>query len=244
MTVYIGSKGNVEQKVNVTLPIHPSLMHAYEILEPYYRECISRQRLLDQVGGNMILQQLDDKLRYEVQDILLSGDLNSDNTTENGESHIDRFQQFKKKIQLINQKYGNQTKVNNQHKAMITSARTAVYKAVFSTIYPRLDINVSKQMNHLLKAPFCVHPKTGRICVPIDPQDIDTFDPITTPPTLATLCEELSHVDSTSNSKYWQQTSLKSHIEYFYRFVNNLIAEERQESKRTKGVKSEANIDF
>jgi DNA primase small subunit len=29
----------------------------------------------------------------------------------------------------------------------------------------------------LLKAPFCVHPKTGRVCVPVDPLKVDEFDP-------------------------------------------------------------------
>jgi len=42
-----------------------------------------------------------------------------------------------------------------------------------ASLYPRFDVNVSKFRNHLLKAPFSIHPKTGNISVPIDPRNLD-----------------------------------------------------------------------
>ena len=56
--------------------------------------------------------------------------------------------------------------------------------------YPRFDMEVSKRRNHLLKAPFCVHPATGRVCVPVDPEKVSEFDPEKVP-TVGMLLREL-----------------------------------------------------
>ena len=43
----------------------------------------------------------------------------------------------------------------------------------------------------ILKSPFCVHPKTGRVCVPINIVDkLDEFDPFDGVPILPQLMEE------------------------------------------------------
>eukprot|EP00397_Hematodinium_sp_SG-2012_P046394 GEMP01052396.1.p1 GENE.GEMP01052396.1~~GEMP01052396.1.p1 ORF type:complete len:277 (+),score=52.54 GEMP01052396.1:515-1345(+) len=62
--------------------------------------------------------------------------------------------------------------------------------------YPRLDIAVSKTMNHMLKIPFCVHPGTGRICVPIcDPENF-SFSNV---PTLAQYVDEFERTGTSES---------------------------------------------
>lgn len=41
-----------------------------------------------------------------------------------------------------------------------------------------------------MQAPFCVHPKTGKVCVPIDPQRSSAFDPDAVPK-IDTISQEL-----------------------------------------------------
>jgi DNA primase small subunit len=68
--------------------------------------------------------------------------------------------------------------------------RYALEDIILQYTYPRLDAEVSKHRNHLLKAPFCIHPKTSRVCVPIDPAKIDGFDPSSVP-TVGQLLREI-----------------------------------------------------
>merc|ERR1711865_1182136 len=88
------------------------------------------------------------------------------------------------------------------------AAKLMLKEIIIQYSYPRLDINVSKQMNHLLKSPFVVHPKTGRVCVPIDLAKIDSFDPAEVP-TIGRLVEELNQPGDPRN------TSLKEYTHFF-----------------------------
>lgn len=111
---------------------------------------------------------------------------------------------------------------------------------VLEYTYPRLDAEVSKHLNHLLKSPFCVHPKTGRICVPIDPKDVDRFDPFEVP----TVTELLGQIDKWAAGgqedgdalekkvQDWEKTRLKPYVEYFRGFVGGLIKEEMGGKRR------------
>ena len=52
---------------------------------------------------------------------------------------------------------------------------------ILTFLYPRLDAHVSTDIGHLLKSPFCVHPKTGKVCVPFKTENLNTFDPFSSP---------------------------------------------------------------
>jgi DNA primase small subunit len=93
-------------------------------------------------------------------------------------------------------------------------------------LYPRLDINVSKGTNHLLKAPFCVHPKTGKVCVPFNPSLVQKFDPVTVP-TINLLLDEINAFDEKSNEeksriKDYKKTSMFKGIVIFEEFLRKL----------------------
>jgi DNA primase small subunit len=82
--------------------------------------------------------------------------------------------------------------------AVLTAAMEDI---ILQYTYPRLDENVSKKRNHLLKAPFCVHPKTGRVCVPVDPERIEEFDPEAVP-TVTQLLGELDSIVESSDQHH------------------------------------------
>ncbi|KAJ2549577.1 p48 polypeptide of DNA primase, partial [Coemansia sp. RSA 1836] len=83
--------------------------------------------------------------------------------------------------------------------------------------YPRLDENVTTHVNHLLKSPFCIHPKTGRVCTPIATDQFDSFDPFAVP-TLAQVLREANESGSSAKS-----SSMAPYIGVFEDFVSTVL---------------------
>ncbi|OQR68065.1 DNA primase small subunit-like [Tropilaelaps mercedesae] len=98
-------------------------------------------------------------------------------------------------------------------------------EVLFHLLYPRLDVNVSTGVNHLLKAPFCLHPKTGRVCVPINVETVDEFDPFNVPTGISLIGELDAYARGESeNLADFKKTSLRPYVEYFSRFICRLLA--------------------
>ena len=104
-------------------------------------------------------------------------------------------------------------------------------------------MEVSKKLIHLLKSPFVVHPKTGRVCVPIDVNKLDRFNPIGVP----TVTELLGEIDEWDGKRRqedeaeakeeggqegkkvpdYEKTRLRPYVEYFKAHVTALLKDER-----------------
>nr|BAC76768.1 DNA primase catalytic subunit [Coprinopsis cinerea] len=113
-----------------------------------------------------------------------------------------------------------------------TQLMHAMEDIILHYTYPRIDAEVSKHRNHLLKAPFCVHPKTGRVCVPVDPAKIDEFDPEKVP-TVGQLLTELDEMipvdgDNASESELAARTSLGKYIQMLDQHASGILDAKRK----------------
>uniref|UniRef100_A0A0N5BPT5 DNA primase n=1 Tax=Strongyloides papillosus TaxID=174720 RepID=A0A0N5BPT5_STREA len=97
---------------------------------------------------------------------------------------------------------------------------------ILKVVYPRLDVNVSSSTNHLLKSPFCVHPKTGTVAVPLDLEKLESIK-LESFPTVEKLVNEVREncplTQCEINNEKYKTTSLAPYVEIFEGFVNNCI---------------------
>ncbi|XP_053704685.1 DNA primase small subunit [Synchiropus splendidus] len=202
------------KKVVLSDPIHPFIRESLSVVERYFpkyalqdQDILSGKKSVDKVLG-LIPEDARKELQQDFQN------------EKKPESRWKLIQDQAKR------KQGTSKKGHHFEKEIM-----------LQYCYPRLDVNVSKGVNHLLKSPFSVHPKTGRISVPIDLKHLDSFDPFAVP-TISMICEELDRPkpgeeeeayekeseDGAEKRKIrdYKRTSLAKYVKFFDQFLDDL----------------------
>ncbi|SAM07389.1 hypothetical protein [Absidia glauca] len=202
----------VDRKVRLPSTLHPSLERSLEIIKPYFIPLIlNRQGVLDtrDQWQKMLKIIADEGTRRELDESW------SDDASLSARAKWDELKSL----------------VSDTAKSFDTTTRDII----FQYLYPRLDEKVTTHINHLLKSPFCVHPKTH-------PAECDSFDPLTVP-TLTTLAKEINEYtprnDNDRKGQDFKKTSLKPYIDIFEKFVHQLVMESQREKRAATAMKSD-----
>jgi DNA primase small subunit len=212
-------KGNQDGRAKMSEDAHhPSVKASYALLKEHFEKSyLPAQQLLETPDGiERVLQYVPHE---DVRDRMRTkwGSSRPGSKAAPDTSHLSLSTQrwleleaeVKKTADKINKSAG--LGAAQREKELVGSLRNIV----MAFCYPRLDVEVSKKMNHLLKAPFCVHPKTGRVCVPINPKTMWKFTPEKVVH-VETLVQEI-HSKRAQGEKHpdWRVTSLAPEVKYF-----------------------------
>lgn len=203
--------------------LHPSLERAYATLQGLdedtdrdlsFESLLVEQEWLEPPQLDKFLDMMgDEDLKEEILEKL-----------NRGKKSATQMEKWEVVLGKIEKPMNEETRKKRGKKGTPT-AQDILMHLHFKLLYPRLDINVSKMMNHLLKSPFCVHPKTHRICIPIDPEKLDKFDP-TEVPSLEDALRDLDTKAASNAKQGYTNSLLDDHILTFRNsFLKPLVAE-------------------
>ncbi|PHH81577.1 hypothetical protein CDD83_3541 [Cordyceps sp. RAO-2017] len=224
------------KKVNVRRPLHPHLSRSLDILKAHFQEdvLVTQDPWASNEQAERLLQLLPDRTLNESLRRKWAATPGRDSAAKWAD--IDAAAKAGASKQLV-------------PRALLEAKQDVVLEYT----YPRLDIEVSKKLNHLLKSPFVVHPGTGRVCVPIDAARPDDFDPLAVPTVQGLLAEidawqaDAAGDEADADAKKggpadWEKTSLRPYVDYFRAFVAALMRDERE--VRVKRERDEDSMEF
>ncbi|XP_019333008.1 DNA primase small subunit [Alligator mississippiensis] len=222
------------KKVNLSDPVHPFISKSLRLVEERFEEyaLLGQDILGSRESWDKVLALVPEPLREQLQ------------------------QDFPRKRDSVQRWARLKALVEKSRQSSSSSKKLPSYaekEIMLQFCFPRLDGNVSKGLNHLLKSPFSVHPKTGRISVPIDVQRLDQFDPFAVP-TISSLCRELDEANDADEDRDkeneedpepkrrvrdYKRTSLAPYVRVFERFVEDMERARRGELLRRSDLQGD-----
>ena len=144
----IGVGNENANRLQLDYPLHPRLKKAYHYLKEKFFTVIIRDHdlLRNETHREKMLGFLpytqNDELRKKVRSLWAN---------KNDETHSEEL------WEIFTESY---EAAKSAQKFKMTDL--SMEALVLTYLYPRIDVNVSTGINHLLKSPWCVHPKTGK----------------------------------------------------------------------------------
>lgn len=190
-----------KNKRNFVNPVYPAFLSAASIMKNYFFEIVKEQDILK-----------DEKIKTNLKNIitLYFSLIDMNYIEEVLEKNMNSLNKMKKIYEFL-QKGESILKSKNQ--IHYFNAEACLNEFMMLILYPRLDGNVTRQFNHLLKGPFCVHPETGYISVPLSIELMEKFSLDKIPKVDYLLYDDLINQDKISFEEY---------IKFFHKFVDNL----------------------
>ncbi|KAJ4135931.1 p48 polypeptide of DNA primase [Fusarium equiseti] len=217
------------KKVNVRRPLHPHLARSLEILKTHFQEDVL------EVQDPWASPEQSEKLLQLLPNQNLNESLRKKWDAAPGRASTSKWAD----IDALAKSGASK----NLDARQLLEAKQDI---VLEYTYPRLDIEVSKKLNHLLKSPFVVHPGTGRVCVPINTKNLEDFDPLSVPTVQGLLAEidswKSEEEEGSKGLADWEKTSLKPYIDQFRHFVNGLMKDEKD--VKVKRERDEESMEF
>ncbi|XP_013186508.2 DNA primase small subunit isoform X1 [Amyelois transitella] len=153
--------------------LHSSIRRALQIIDKYFEQVLQDQEFFASTEGLKAFLKLipDEALKAQTAKRL----------EKMPASSLERWQEFRSI-------YDNYCREN----AGITRRLKYLIEEIkIQYCYPRLDVNVTKGFNHLLKSPFSIHPKTGKVSVVFKPKEAERMK-LNEIPTIDSLLDDNS----------------------------------------------------
>ncbi|CAH2086593.1 unnamed protein product [Euphydryas editha] len=186
--------------------LHSSIRRALTIIDKYFEEILQDQEFLSTSDRlKSFLKMIPDEiLRKQVQESL----------ERLPTSSVGRWESF---TNIYNKFCKENTHAIRKMKYLIEEIK-------IQYCYPRLDVNVTKGFNHLLKSPFSIHPKTGKVSIVFKPDNAKDIK-LEEVPTIYTL------LDDSSSDSVQHQANMRTAVKNFQELVFFL---EKAEAVRRK----------
>ena len=146
-------------------PIYPSFLEDLSIVTNDFYEILKEQDLLNYENIKKLLKEII-KMYFclidmePIDNILNKKKMNSSDKIKN----INKYLKAAEKI------------LRDTNNITLCHSESCINEFIMNILSPRLDWSVTRQTAHLLKGPFCIHPKTGFVSVPMSLQLLEKFD--------------------------------------------------------------------